>query len=185
MEVIMKKFLNMLLCLTLVIVSAYGLCACQSTPTNDYITANTSGASFSGSDVVYKNADDFKVVYKGDNHYVLEGSASVMNEEQATTWGTVANSKYVVLTIKMGEGAQAIIGWRDADTMGKAYTEEEIDGNIIKRSTAKNATKNYILAITDGDTPRHPELTIWRIEVTAKDTTEAVVYTVDFSEMYK
>ena len=183
MEVNMKRILKIFMCLTLIIVSAYGLCACG-TEQNDYITANTSGASFSGSDVVFKNSDDFKVVYKGENHYVLEGSASVMSEEQATAWGTVVNSKYVVLTVKMGEGANAIIGWRNADTMSTPYTEEEIDGSTIKRSTSKTATKNYILAISDGETLRHPDLKIWRIEVTEKDATEAKIYTVDFSNLY-
>lgn len=179
----MKRILKLFMCLTLLIVSAYGLCACGTEP-DDYIIANTSGASFSGSDVVFSNADDFKVVYKGDNHYVLEGSASTMNAEQATTWGTLENSKYVVLTVKMGEGANAIIGWRNADTMKTPYTEEEIDGSTIKRSTSKNATKNYILAISDGETLRHPDLKVWRIEVTEKDATNTKIYTVDFSNLY-
>lgn len=179
----MKKLKNAILCFALIIASIGGLYACG-TPENDYITANTTGASFSGSEVVYKNAEDFRVVYQGDNHYVLEGSANSMTQEQATTWGTVVNSKFVVLNIKMGEGAQAIIGWRNSDTKNQAYTQEEIDGSLIKKSSSKNATKNYILALTDGETPRHPDLKIWRIEVTEKDATEAKIYTVDFSNLY-
>lgn len=179
----MKKIQNILVCFALIAVSLVGLYACG-TPTNDYITANTTGASFSGSDVVYKNAEDFQVIYKGDNHYELQGSASAMTQEQATTWGTVENSKFVVLNIKMGAGANAIIGWRNSDTMNTPYTESEIDGSFIKRSTSKNESKNYILAITDGETPRHPENKIWRIEVTPKDSTETVSYTVDFSNLY-
>lgn len=180
----MKKVLRVITCMLLILTSILLIPACNEPNTNDYITANTSGASFSGSDVVYKNADDFKLTYQGNNHYVAEGSASVMNEEQAKTWGTVVDSKYIVVTIKMGAGSNAIIGWRNNETMNNQFQAEEIDGSLVKNSTSKNDTKNYILAISDGKTARHPELTIWRIEVTPKDATEAIVYTVDFSALY-
>ena len=90
----------------------------------------------------------------------------------------------MVVTVKIGAGSNAIIGWRNNETKNKAFVEDEIDGSLIKRSTAKNDTKNYILAVTDGETPRHPDLKVWRIEVTEKDATEAKVYTVDFSALY-
>lgn len=180
----MKKVLKVFALIIMALTCLVTIPACNETPTNDYITANTTGASFSGSDVVYKNADNFKLVYKGDNHYVAEGSASVMTEEQATTWGTVVGSKFMVVTVKIGAGSNAIIGWRNNETKNKAFVEDEIDGSLIKRSTAKNDTKNYILAVTDGETPRHPDLKVWRIEVTEKDATEAKVYTVDFSALY-
>lgn len=180
----MKKVLKVFALIIMALTCIVAIPACNKTPTDDYITANTTGASFSGSDVVYKNANDFKLVYKGDNHYVAEGSASIMTEEQATTWGTVAGSKFIVVTIKMGAESNAIIGWRNEETKNNAFSEDEIDGTLIKKSSAKNDTKNYILAITDGDTPRHSDLKVWRIEVTQKDATEAKAYTVDFSALY-
>ena len=181
----MKKMLKIVACMILVIASILAIPACEQKPeTNDYITVNTTGASFSGSDVVFKNAEDFKLTYQGDNHYVAEGSASVMNQEQATTWGTVVDTKYIVVNVKMGKDSKSIIGWRNKETMNTAFTAEEIDGSLIKNSTCKDDAKNYILAISDGNTARHPELTIWRIEVTPKDATEAIVYTVDFSALY-
>lgn len=179
----MKKFLTSCACLMMILVGGIALSACQTTQTNSYITVSD-GASFSGSEVEFKNADNFKLEYKGNNHYVATGSASTMTAEQATTWGTVEGSKFIVVKVKMGKEGNAIIGWRSAETADKQFEDEEIDGSLIKRSTSKNETKNYILAISDGDEARHPELTTWRIEVTEKDATESVAYTIDFSALY-
>ena len=183
----MKRFLNYSACITLIIVSAFGISACKNQeeePKNDYITVTTTDTSFPESDVVYKNTDTFKLNYKGDNHYVAEGNASVMNEEQANTWGTIANSKYIVLSVKMGVDGKAIFGWRSSETQNTAFKEDEIDGTLIKRTTSEDAVKEFILAVSDGDTPRHPDMKIWRIEVTEKDATEAKAYTIDFSALY-
>lgn len=180
----MKKVIRLFTCMLLLMVCIFTIPACNEEPKDDFITANTQGASFSGSEVVFKNADDFKLTYQGDHHYVATGSASKMTDEQATAWGTVANSKFIVVTVKMGADSNAIIGWRNNETKSTAFTTEEIDGSLVKRSTAKNDSKNYILAISDGDTARHPDLKVWRIEVTKKDSTEVITYTVDFSTLY-
>ena len=182
----MKKGYKVFAIMLLLVACFVAMPACGETPPqNDYISANTSGSSFSGSDVVYKNADDFKLEYLGDNNYKAVGSASRMTEEQATTWGTVANSKFIVISVKMGVGGKAIIGWRNSETMNTPYSQEEIDGTFIKNSTtAKSETKNFILALSDGDTPRHPDFKIWRIEVTEQDATEFKAFTVDFTELY-
>ena len=69
--------------------------------------------------------------------------------------------------------------------MNTPYSQEEIDGTFIKNSTtAKSETKNFILALSDGDTPRHPDFKIWRIEVTEQDATEFKAFTVDFTDLY-
>lgn len=181
----MKKVFNILACLLLVVCSVTLVaCGCHKDKTNDYITPS-SVASFAGSNVEFKNDESFKLIYDGHNSYHAEGKAAKMSAEQATTWGTVEGSKYIVVNVKMGVDGSAIIGWRNKETAGTAYKESEIDGSLIKRSTAKNESKNYILALSDGDTARHPDLKIWRIEVTEKDATESVAYTIDFSRLYE
>ena len=112
-----------------------------------------------------------------------------MDKDQAAAWGTVEGSKYVVVNVKMGAGSTSIVGWRNAETKDTAFTQEEIDDSLIKNSSAKNETKNYILALSDGETPRHEDLQIWRIEVTpateeGAEAQETIVYTIDFSALY-
>lgn len=177
----LKSLISLFAVVAILFVAGITLSACGGG--NNYITPSD-GASFSGSDVKFTNASDFSLRYLGDNKYEANGSANTMTAEQASTWGTVEGSKYVVLNVKMGVDGSAIIGWRDAETADKAFEESEIDGTLIKRSTASNETKNYILALTDGDTYRHEEFPVWRIEVTEKDATETKVFTVDFSKLY-
>ena len=177
----LKSLISMFAVVAILLVAGMTLTSCGGV--NDYITPSR-GASFSGSDVKFTNASDFSLTYQGDNKYEANGSANTMSKEQASAWGTVEGSKYVVLNVKMGVDGSAIIGWRNKETADKPFEESEIDGSLIKRSTASNETKNYILAISDGDTYRHEELPIWRIEVTEKDATETKVFTVDFSKLY-
>ena len=178
----MKKILSKISIFALAFAVCFAFVGCGMQ--NDYITAST-GAKFSGVVTEFKNAEDFKLVYLGDNNYKAEGSANTMNAEQASAWGTVEGSKFVVVNVKMGVGGTSIVGWRSEATKDTAYEPSEIDGSLIKNSTAANETKNYILALSDGTTPRHPELKVWRIEVTEKDATEMVAYTIDFSALYE
>lgn len=180
----MKKFLSCFACIAMILVAGVTLAACGGAQTNDYITPST-GASFSESSVKFSNANDFTLEYKGKNHYVAKGSASTMTQEQATAWGTEAGSKFVVVNVKMGKNSTAVVGWRNDETKGTAFEAAEIDGTLIKNVTAANDTKNFILALTDGETLRHADKTIWRIEVKAAESEDVGVYTIDFSAFYE
>ena len=184
----LKRTLLVLACLAMVLVAGVTLAACGGPGTNDYITEGEN-ASFSNSDVKFNNASDFQLVYQGNNHYIAQGTAAIMDKDQAAAWGTVEGSKYVVVNVKMGAGSTSIVGWRNAETKDTAFTQKEINGSLIKNSSAKNETKNYILALSDGETPRHEDLQIWRIEVTpateeGAEAQETIVYTIDFSALY-
>ena len=183
----LKRTLLALACITMVLVAGVTHVACGGPGTNDYITEGEN-ASFSNSDVKFNNASDFQLVYQGNNHYVAQGTAAIMDKDQAAAWGTVEGSKYVVVNVKMGAGSTSIVGWRNAETKDTAFTQKEIDGSLIKNSSAKNETKNYILALSDGDAFIHEDLKVWRIEVTPAasegETVEPVYYTIDFSALY-
>lgn len=183
-----KRALTTFACLVMVLIAGLTLAACGGTESNEYITPGSNASFSSAPDVKYNNASDFALTYKGNNHYEATGSAAVMDATQASTWGTVEGSKYVVVNVKMGEGSTAIIGWRSVENKDNAFEESEIDGTNIKTSTAANDTKNYILALSDGDAFRHEDLKVWRIEVTPAasegETVEPVYYTIDFSALY-
>lgn len=182
----LKRALTIFACLAMVLVAGFTLAACGETQTNDYITPGTN-ASFSGSpDVKYNNASDFTLVYKGNNHYEATGSLATMDATQATTWGGVQEgAKYCVLNVKTGKDATGYIGWRSVEDKDKPFTEEEAtsDGVNVKKTSASNETKNYILALTDGVNERYPDKPIWRIQITPKDSTEEITYTIDFSNL--
>ena len=182
----LKKVQIFAVCIFMALIVLLSFTACGE-KSNDYITVGKD-ASFSGSDVKFNNAKDFELVYLGDNKYEAKGSPAIMTSEQASAWGTVEGSKYVVINVKMGAGSTSIVGWRNVDTQDNAFEQSEIDGSLIKNSSAKNDTKNYILALSDGEIERHPDLKIWRIEVTPASSdgqAEKVVYTIDFSAMYE
>ena len=183
----LKKVVLSVFCLMLVLTAGVLLTACGGTQENDYVTPGTN-ASFTGSDVKFNNSADFALVYKGDNHYEATGSCAKMDADQAKAWGTVEGSEYVVVNVKMGKNSTAIVGWRTVEDKDKEFLENEIDDENIKRSTSSNETKNFILALTDGETPRHENEQVWRIEVTPKaeegETATKVVYTIDFSKLY-
>ncbi len=180
----MKKFLSVMACLVMVLVGGVALAACGP-KTNDFITVSEEGGYFDAApEVKYMNTDTFKLEYKGNNHYVATGDAAVMDATQAATWGTVEGSKYVVIDVKLAEGEMAYIGWKSAEDADVAFTEDDIDGTTNKKSEGdEGATvKNYILALSDGDVERHPELTTWRFQIEVGD--EKVAYTIDFSAFY-
>ena len=132
-------------------------------------------------DMWTKTYDNLMSVSK---NYVATGDAAVMDATQAATWGTVEGSKYVVIDVKLAEGEMAYIGWKSAEDADVAFTEDDIDGTTNKKSEGdEGATvKNYILALSDGDVERHPELTTWRFQIEVGD--EKVAYTIDFSAFY-
>ncbi len=175
----MKKFISVLACLAILFVGGVSLAACGQT--NDYITAEHKATI---SEVEFANDASFKLNYKGDNHYVAEGKAATMTEEQAKAWGTEKGSKYVVVTVKAGKDSEAVYGWRATDKSGDEFKDNEIDGSLIKKSTVAGESEDFVLALTDGETARHSEAQVWRVEVTGKDAKEAEVYTIDFSALY-
>lgn len=179
----MKKFLSVMACMVMILVSAVALTACGAPQTNSYITPST-GANFPGSVVEYKNCRDFTLEYKGKNHYVAKGTANTMTEEQATEMSTSTGAKFVVLNVKMNLGDSATIGWRSNETKNAAFEESEIDNETICKVSAENDSKNIILVLSNGIEMNHQDLKIWRIEVKKPAAEEAVVCTIDFSGFY-
>ena len=179
----MKKFLSVMACMVMILVSAIALTACGAPQINSYITPST-GANLAGSEVEYKNSRDFTLQYKGKNHYVAKGTANTMTEAQAAEMSTSAGAKFVVLNVNMGINADATVGWRNEETKNVAFEAAEIDGQLIKSVYSENETKNFILVLSDGTSMNHETLKIWRIEVRKADSEEVAVYTIDFSEFY-
>lgn len=176
----MKKVFTILTCLLLVVCSATLVaCGCHKEQTNDRLTV-ADKVNFGSSQVEFANDRDFRLDYEGHNSYKAEGKASIMSAEQATAWGTVEGSKYVIVHVKKNEDDKIVFGWRNKDTMTTEFKDSEIDGNLVKNTSADD----YILALTDGTTPRHPEQKVWRIEITEKDK-DMVAYTIDFSKFYE
>ncbi len=180
----MKKFLSGIACCVMILFAGLCLAACGGAPTNDYITPSA-GASFSGSAVKFANASDFTLEYKGKNNYVAKGSVNTMTAEQATAFGTTEGSKFVVINVKMGKDSTAVVGWRTAENATTKFEENEIDGALVKSVTAQNETKNFVLALSEGQNAVHEENQIWRIEVKAAESEEFVSYTIDFSAFYQ
>ncbi len=194
MKATLKKTFSILFCLVFLFLAGFLLVGCNETETNDYITVGSDASFTNYQDVKFYNSSDLTITYQGNNHYTIEGSASIMTEEQATAYSTetgvsVGNGAlYIVLNVKTGKGATEVVGWRSEEEKDVAFTEGEIGINYVTTATSANETKNFILVIHSGVNFLHENAQIWRIEVTTAveegETTETVVYTVDFSDLY-
>ena len=166
----------------MVLIGGLTLAACCGNE-NDYITEGRN-ASLAGSTVVFQNTEDFALSYDGDNHYIVSGSANVMNAEQSAETGFVEQSKFVVVNVKTEKDATSVVGWRNNENKDTAFSDEEKAGEGIIQTTSANDTKNFIIVLSDGDTYLHAENTIWRIEVSVEGE-ETVAYTIDLSNLYE
>ena len=180
----MKKLLKVIMCFTMVLFAGVALVGCGGAQTNDYITPAVS-ASIEGSSVKFANANDFSLEYKGKNHYVAKGSAVVMSAEQASAFGTSEGSKFVVVNVKTGKDASFVAGWRTAENKDTKFEQSEIDGVLVKNGSAKNDTKNFILALSEGQNAVHEDSQIWRVEVKGAGSEDVVSYTIDFSSFFQ
>lgn len=174
----MKKLISVLACLAIVLVGGISLAACGQTYNVTVPDKTTIGQ------VEFANDASFKLNYKGDNHFVAEGKAANMTEEQAKAWGTVKDSKFVVVSVNGGKDSELVFGWKAADKSDEAFKENEINGDLIKKETLTDDAEDFVLALSDGQTERHPELKVWRVEVKEKDAEESTAYTIDFSALY-
>lgn len=184
----LKKSFTIFALISMVILAALTLGACGGPGVNNYITPGSNASFSSAPDVKYNNAAGFTLEYLGNNNYKAIGTLAEMDATQAKTWGNVQEgAKYCVLNIKMGKDSSALIGWRSVEDKDKAFTEEETNTqenkDNIKKISSSNETKNMILAITDGTNDRYPDMPIWRIQITPKDSEEVITYTVDFSNL--
>lgn len=182
----MKKILSLMACMVMVLVGGVALAACGG-KTNDTVTPTNTDkvVTFAGFDN-WKNTDDFALKYLGDNKYEATGSAATMTAEQGQAWGSVAEgSKYVILSIKMETGATMVTGWRENADQG--FGEGE---GSNKTYSGTEGVKEFVLGLSNGETPLHAENPVWRIELKAPqaegstEASETVVYTIDFSALY-
>lgn len=182
----MKRFLSIFACVVMVLVGGVLLASCGGTKTNDNVVATPTDETVEFQGLTdWKNADDFKLTYLGDNNYKAEGSAAIMTAEQGEKWGSVAEgSKYVIISIKMETGATLLTGWRTSADEG--FGEGE---GSHKDYNGVEGKKEFVLGLTNGGTPLHTEDRVWRCEVTNPveegETSTTVVYTIDFSALFE
>lgn len=141
---IMKKFLTSLTCLVLVIIAGVSLVAC-----GEPHPVRLASGDVSLSQQIFKNDKSLKLTKSKENEYVVSGTASTLDANQAKLWSSSYEGKaYVVVEIDLNAGAKAeytgVLGDKKTSTND---TEEKDSLQIIR--VVENNEKAFEIKVTE------------------------------------
>ena len=185
-SVTIKSFLAIFACIAMILVAGITLAACGEKTNDNVVLTDTSKVVQFGGREDWQNSDDVTLKYLGDNKYEVTGTPATMSAEQGTAYGGLTEgSKYVLLSIKMEVGSTIVSGWKSTETADVAFGEGEGKNTTYK---GEEGVKEYVLGLSNGETPLHAENPVWRIEITSPveegEQATTTVYTIDFSALY-